>query len=290
MRLHIVPPRTGLTWARSGIRAFWRQPLALTGLFCPFAGLQILAAVLPLPLSALLLVLVPAVTLGLMAATREVVAGHPARPHMLLAGFRAGPAYARPLLLLGLFYAIGVLVVMAIAMGISALVDGGQPATPYVAGGDVTKLLTSDLGGRATAALLYLFLSMLFWHAPALVFWYRVSPPKSLFFSVVACIRNMGAFTLYGLAWAGIFVAGSLAAAFVVTLILLTGLLGGPTSPAAIVIAGGLMSGSALVLAAMFFTSLYFTFIDCFVQPPHASTTATILEDADEPPPAAGPH
>jgi hypothetical protein len=290
MRLHIVPPRTGLVWARSGMRAFWRQPLALTGLFCPFAGLQILAAVLPLPLSALLLMLVPAVTLGLMAATREVVAGHPARPHMLLAGFRAGPAYTRPLLLLGVFYAVGLLVVMLVAMGISALVDGGQPAAAYVPGGDITRVLSSDMGGRLAAALLYLPLSMLFWHAPALVFWYRVAPPKSLFFSFVACVRNLGAFTLYGLAWAGIFVAGSVAAAFVATLILLTGLLGGPSSPAAILIVGGLMFGSALVLAAMFFTSLYFTFIDCFVQPPHDATTATILEDADEPPPAAGPH
>jgi hypothetical protein len=34
---------------------------------------------------------------------------------------------------------------------------------------------------------LYLPISLLFWHAPALVHWHGISPVKSLFFSLVAC-------------------------------------------------------------------------------------------------------
>ena len=36
MKLNIVSARTGSLWVRQGIRNFWRQPLALTGLFILF--------------------------------------------------------------------------------------------------------------------------------------------------------------------------------------------------------------------------------------------------------------
>jgi hypothetical protein len=60
------------------------------------------------------------------------------------------------------------------------------------------------------AMALYLPLSLLFWHAPALVHWHGVPPLKSLFFSLVACMRNFKAFTLFGLAWVGVFLMGGL--------------------------------------------------------------------------------
>ena len=102
---------------------------------------------------------------------------------------------------------------------------------------------------------LYLPLSLLFWHAPALVHWHGVSPLKSLFFSLVACMRNMGAFTVYGLAWLGVFMAGGL------VVVLLASLIGSPEFAAAA------MVPVALLMAAMFFTSIYFTVRDCFVTP-----------------------
>ena len=33
MKLNVVPARTGLLWVRLGIKAFFKQPLALAGLF-----------------------------------------------------------------------------------------------------------------------------------------------------------------------------------------------------------------------------------------------------------------
>ncbi|MCZ2499256.1 hypothetical protein GN316_21065 [Xylophilus sp. Kf1] len=266
MHLNVVPARTGLAWARKGVRTFWRQPMALTGLFILFLAVLSSTAIVPVIGFLLALVLMPAATLGLMAATRDADAGRKARPAALFAAFRAGPAYARQMLLLGALYA-GSFVLM---LGISALFDGGAFAMGYVSGNRSAKDMLEDPAVKMAmwaTLLLYMPLSMLFWHAPALVYWYRISPAKSLFFSFVACVRNMGAFTVYALAWAGIFLLGGLAVGIFTTLLLLTGIVGDSSSALAGAVAAGLVTLSALVLVAMFFNSLYFTFVDCFVHP-----------------------
>ena len=99
-------------------------------------------------------------------------------------------------------------------------------------------------------------LFMMFWHAPALVHWHGVSPVKSLFFSLVACLRNFGAFALYGLTW--LFVFLGIGTVFG----LLGALIGGPA------VARAVMMPTALLMVAMFSTSIYFTFRDCFVATP----------------------
>jgi hypothetical protein len=76
---------------------------------------------------------------------------------------------------------------------------------------------------------------------------------KSLFFSIVACVRNVGAFTVYGLAWLGVFIAAAL------VVMLVAGLVGSADFAAAA------MVPLMLLLASMFFTSMYFTVRDCFV-------------------------
>jgi len=266
MHLNVVPARTGLAWARKGVRTFWKQPMALTGLFILFLAVLSSTAIVPVIGFLLALVLMPAATLGLMAASRDADAGRKARPAALFAAFRAGPAYARQMLLLGVLYA-GSFVVM---LGISALFDGGAFAMGYVSGNRSASDMLGDPAVKMAmwaTLVLYMPLSMLFWHAPALVYWYRVSPPKSLFFSFVACVRNMGAFTVYALAWAGIFLVGGLAVGIFTTLLLLTGIVGDSGSAMAGAVAAGLVTLSALVLVAMFFNSLYFTFVDCFVHP-----------------------
>ena len=83
--------------------------------------------------------------------------------------------------------------------------------------------------------------------------WHGEPPVKSLFFSLIACWRNKWALTLYGVTWLALFMV----VGFVISLA--AGLMDSPEVGALI------MMPTALLMAAMFFTSIYFTFRDSFV-------------------------
>lgn len=252
MKLNIVSPRAGVSWVYAGMRTFGRQPLAMGGLFFMFMTGLSLVALLPLVGGLLAMVLVPAATLGLMEASKEVQAGRFPMPTCLIAGFRQGPRSTRAMLTLGVFYAIAVLLVVAV----SALLDGGQFAQLYVQGESLSGELLMEPRFRTAmwvSSLLYLPISLAFWHAPALVHWHGVPPVKSLFFSFVAMVRNMPAFLLYGVLWVLISFAGGL------ILLMLTAMSGNTA-----IATYGLLP-MALMVAAMFFSSLWFTYRDCFV-------------------------
>lgn len=252
MKLNIVPASTGLTWVKLGITTFFKQPLALGGLFFMFMAVVSVASIVPVIGSVLALALLPAATLGLMVATLEAQNGKFPMPSVLATAFRAGRERMRAMLVLGALYAVGFLLVMAI----TAMFDGGQFAKMYLLGGRLGKetLEQPDFQTAAWVGMtLYIPLSLLFWHAPALVHWHGVSPVKALFFSLVACLRNFGAYSVYGLLWTAVF---AVAGVFAVSLLALLGL--GE-------IAGVVMVPLALTMAAMFFSSIYFTFRDSFV-------------------------
>ncbi len=251
MKLNIVPARTGIQWVKLGIKTFFKQPLALAGLFFMFMAVMSVLSIIPFIGSALALALLPAATLGFMAATQEAAKGKFPMPTILVSAFRAGQKQLRSMLVLGGIYAAGFLLVMAL----STLIDGGKFAHLYLVGGNLSRELVMEADFQAAmwvSMALYLPLSMLFWHAPALVHWHGIPPLKSLFFSGVACIRNFWAFTLFGLAWTAVFMIAGL----LVTSI--AALFGGPGA------ASTAMFPVALLLAAAFFTSIYFSFTDCF--------------------------
>lgn len=253
MLLQTVPARQGLQWALQGMRTFWKQPLAMSGLFFLFMALVSLVSVVPVIGGAIALVLMPSFTVGLMAATQTASEGKFPMPATLWLALRAGPQRAA-MLRLGVFYAIGFLLLM----GASVLIDGGQFARVYLAGDPIgAELVQSDSFQTAlwVTMVLYVPLSMLFWHAPALVFWQGVPAAKSLFFSWMGCWRNKWAFAVYVVVWAAVF--GSTA----IPAMLVASPLGEPQMILSI------MMPLALLVAAMFFTSMLFTVKDCFSGP-----------------------
>ncbi len=265
MKLNILPASTGITWVKLGIKTFFKQPLALGGLFFMFMALVSLISIVPFVGAALALAIVPAATLGLMVATLEALRGKFPMPSVLATAFRAGQQRLRAMLVLGAMYAVGFLLIM----GLTALLDGGQFARLYLLGGKISRELMEDDAFQAAALVgmaLYIPLSLMFWHAPALVHWHGVSPSKAVFFSLIACLKNFWAYTAYGLGWFAVFTLGG------VVITSLTVLLGIP-------MIAGLMVPMVLTVAAMFFTSVYFTFRDSFVhtdQSP-AEVTPTVV-------------
>ena len=251
MKLNLLPARKGAAWVKLGIRTFFRQPLALAGLFFMFMALMSVASMVPMIGLPVAMILLPAITLGLMAASREADGGKFPMPLILLTAFRAGPQKLRAMLTLGALYALGFMGVI----GVAYLVDGGGFVAIYLGGQAPTSELMSD--ARFQTAMwvfiaLHLPLSLMFWHAPALVFWQDLPPVKSMFFSIVACFRNFGAFTLFAGMWMLVMVLTVLGVTTLSTLL---------DSPN---LAGTLLFPALLLVASMFFTSLYFTYRDSF--------------------------
>ncbi len=262
MRLNIVPARTGMLWVKQGLRTFFKQPLALSGLFLMFIITVSLGSLIPYLGNILALTVLPAATLGLMAATREAEQGKFPMPLILISAFRGSKQQSRAMWVLGVIYALGFLTVL----GISALLDGGQFARLYLVGGNLSPEMIQSAEFQLAlyaAMTVYLPLSLLFWHAPALVHWHGISPLKSLFFSAVACLKNFGAMTVFSLTWLGLF----LGIGFM--LIMVSALLGQPE------LMGVLMLPTTMLLGSMFFTSIYFTFRDSFSMASEASQEAS---------------
>lgn len=251
MKLQLVPAAAGARWFRLGLRTFARQPLAMGALFFGFIVLISVPSIVPVLGFLIALALVPAGTVGLMAGAKAVDAGTFPPPFLLFTALRQGALQTRRMLVLGAIYAAAIVA----AIALSALVDGGKFAQLYIGHTAPAQELATDPAFRAAmwfTVLLYLPISLAFWHAPALVHWHAVPPLKSIFFSIVAVLRNAGAFLLYGLLW---FALSSAAGMALLALAVLTG-------NALIVSVGFLFFG--LLVAAMFFTSIWFTFRDCF--------------------------
>ena len=245
MKLNIVAARTGLTWVKLGISTFFKQPLALAGLFFLYMAAMWALAKIPLVGSAISALLVPATTLGMMVASQQAASGKFPMPTVLLSAFRVGRERARAMLILGVLYAAGWFTAITVAGLISPLPEA--PAAASAAG-------QAQLAGfYLVVTLISLPLSVLFWHAPALVHWHGVTPVKSLFFSMVACFRNFGAMLVFALVWSAVFLGAVSASTLLAVAI-------GGTSMVEQVFFPMIM-----VLAAMFSTSIYFSFRDSFV-------------------------
>jgi hypothetical protein len=260
VKLNIVPARTGILWVKLGIQTFLKQPLALTGLFFMYMAAVLVLSQVPVVGPVLGSMLVPAATLGLMAATAEAASGRFPMPTVLISAFRAGRQRARAMLVLGAVYTVGSLVASVLG---NMLV--GEPAA--AAATDTPQLDPRML----VVLLLHSPLIILFWHAPALVHWHGISPAKSLFFSGVAVFRNLGALLMFGFTWMAVFMVVGFAFSTVGMLI------GG------VAVARSVMMPTVLLLVAMFSTSLYFTFRDSFRADEEEAPQPTVPGGEDTP-------
>jgi hypothetical protein len=245
MKLNIVPAATGIQWVKLGFRTLMKQPLALTALVFMYAMLGLLALVVPLAGPFLACVVIPMATLGLMAATRVAQESAFPMPMVLFTALRASRERVRAMFVLGAFYAASIfLLALVVALVVPMPLDGKTAAD--VAQSDEFRLRV------LLTALLYIPFSLAFWHAPALVHWHGVPPVKSLFFSFVACIRNLRAFAMYGLGWIVVGVA-------VLTVSGVAALL----SPW---LAALVFGATSTIATIAFYISIYFTFRDSFLE------------------------
>jgi hypothetical protein len=205
---------------------------------------------LPLVGGVLALILFPGATLVLIVAAKEAAQGKFPMPTLLIQSFRTG---GRALLVLGGFYALGVLLLF---IG-TALIDGGaflKILMVKMTDPEKQKLVQESQVELAIllVAILNVPLSLLFSQAAAVVHWNQSSPVKSLFFAVVALVRNFWAFAVYGLVWLAVLMAMGLVLSIV-------GVLTGSAEPNLVFVLP-----LVLLMATMMYISMYFPFRDSF--------------------------
>ncbi len=255
MKLNVVPARTGASWVKQGIKTFWRQPLALSGLFFLFTGLLSLTSLLSYAGTFLGLMLLPAITMGMMAAAREADLGRFPMPRILFIAFQQGASHAKRMIWMGFFYAV----FFGLVLALSTLFDNGEFARLYLLGGSMGEDVVMNESFQ-TAVVFFLLMNLpvaaLFWHAPALVHWHDQPLAKSIFFSAMACWVNWRAFLMFGLTWLVVFISTTV-------ILSLVSILTDDGQLSMMLILPAMM-----LLAAMFFASSYHSFRECFSTEP----------------------
>lgn len=196
MKARVVPFARGGRWLAEGWRLFRVSPP--TWLALVFAYWMIMTAVSFVPLVGLAVatLLIPAFSVGFMAASRNCERSGKLELSLLFEGFRGRPAVQ---LVLGCVY----LLLLAALIGATSMADGGSLARWMLTGRRPDdEALQSDgfVSALALAAGLYLPIMMLFWFAPVLGAWHAMGAAQSLFYSFFASLLNWRAFLGYGLA------------------------------------------------------------------------------------------
>jgi hypothetical protein len=196
MQARIVTAPRGVQWLLDGWRLFRAAPLAWIALVFAYWLIMTLLSIVPLAGIVAASILVPAFSVGFMAAARAAARRVPVELALLFDGFRHS---AKSQLILGVLY----LACLGVVLGASTLADGGALAS-WMLGGKrpADDVLQSEafLTALACAALLYAPVLMMFWFAPPLAAWHGTAPAKALFFSFFACLMNWRAFLAYGAA------------------------------------------------------------------------------------------
>lgn len=256
LSLKTVPPLQGARWVRDGFRLFGRHPLAFSSLFAGFLLAMLLSSLVPVVGAIVLVAAVPLLSLGFMVAAESALHDGPIHIGQFFTPLRADAARRRALLVLCGLYAVGAVVTMLVADAVDGggfeklqrlLAEGNRPK-------EVEALLASSefQAAMMLRALLITVLSVLFWHAPALVHWGGQGAAQALFSSTLAVWRSKGAFVVYTLTWMAMIIV------FGAATTLLLSLLGQSRLIGLVALPGG------LILSTVFYVSLLFTYVDSF--------------------------
>lgn len=194
MQARIVETRKGAVWLADGWRLFRTAPLGWLALVFAYWIIMTLASVVPIVGVAAASVMVPAFSVGFMAAARAASRRGPVELGLLFEGFRQHRN--SQLILGGIYFAC-----LGLLLAATTLVDEGALATWMLTGRrpDEETLQSEDfLVALVMAAVLYAPVLMMFWFAPPLAAWHGIAPVKALFFSFFACLLNWRPFLAYG--------------------------------------------------------------------------------------------
>lgn len=198
----ILPPSAGWSWIIQGVGLFRRQPMAMLFWSIATSFFINIGALIPVLGQTALVLLTPLLTFLTLCACRNLDQGVRMVPGLWLQPLQT-PGVTRALLKLGLAYLCCSFLAALIAVlpFLSSMLDAlGSAEQP-----DLHALIQAMQGPLTVFGALYVLLSALFWHTPALVGWHALPLRRALFYSMVACWRNKYPIIAYVVAWAAVF-------------------------------------------------------------------------------------
>lgn len=202
----------GWLWIVAGLRLFSKNAPIWIVFFVIYLVLELVLALFVPVIGAIASALLdPILIAGFMTGCRALELDDELELTHLFAGF--GPQ-ARQLAALGGYYLSGKLLIVMLAMGVTAMLYGPIPELDLakIEAGDAAQLpdmLPFLLMGALVMALLVPLL-MAYWFAPALVLFDGLAAWPAMRLSFAACLSNILPFTLYGVAGMVLFVLGSI--------------------------------------------------------------------------------
>ncbi|NLC37513.1 MAG: hypothetical protein GX772_13960 [Alcaligenaceae bacterium] len=249
MQAAILPIHAGWFWIQQGYRICRQQPLAMFFWSMTLGLLITFSYLIPLFGQMALIIATPSLTFMTLSACRRIEAGEAMQFGMWTQPLR-DPSVRKRLIVLGITYlgcsiAAGVVATLPYLGSLTAAIEGQAQV-------DELALLQAMRAPLLTFGLFYILISMLFWHAPALIGWHGVPMKRALFYSMVACWRNKWAFMLYGISWGAIFLGVQFASSFLIAL--------GLSAP----VMQLLLTPLNIAIAAVLYASFYPAYISVF--------------------------
>ncbi|MCQ9616212.1 BPSS1780 family membrane protein [Paenalcaligenes niemegkensis] len=202
MQAATLPLSYGWVWVREGMLLFKRQPMAMFFWSLVTNMLINLSYLVPLLGQMALISATPLLTFIALNACHRIAKGETIPLNAWLKPIKPVEV-RRPLIRLGLLYML-----VCLAGGIVAtlpFMEGIINAIPQEGQVEESEILALMRAPMLTFTGLYILISALFWHAPALVGWHHIPIKKALFYSMVACWRNKLPFIVYGICWAALY-------------------------------------------------------------------------------------
>jgi uncharacterized membrane protein len=183
----------GVEWIKQGWQLFVKNPGAWVAIAVILIVIFVVLSMIPLLGQLAANLLAPVFAAGMLLGAQSLERGGELRIEHLFAGFKQNTS---GLIVVGVLYMVGMLVIALVAMGIV----GGSALTGGIVGGG--RGVGTAAGGLMIGLLVMLALAvplvMAIWFAPALVVFRNAAPIEALKQSFDACLKNLIPFLVYG--------------------------------------------------------------------------------------------
>lgn len=183
----------GMAWLSGGWELFKQAPGVWIGIIFVYILVIMAASIIPLVNMVAPYVLTPILIGGIMLGCKALEEGDALTVGHLFAGFSNR---ASNLAVAGLFYLLGFVVVMIVAVVLGLIMGIGAAATKSAALGVFAVIVIS----LVIMAMVFPLL-MAIWFAPALILFHDVAPLDALKASFQGCLKNMLPFLIYSLVY-----------------------------------------------------------------------------------------